>query len=170
MPKKRDFERSSIGDQHNHDNSLSGSPRPIGHRSESGYGNPPRHTRFRPGQSGNPKGRPKGVRNFKTDVKATLEAVVRLKREGKERNISTQSAMLLRLREKALNGDVRALDRLISLAQAYNNDEVIASTDLSANDAELLELYRTRVLSGAASGGGSGEEADTQRTKSKSAT
>ena len=42
-----------------------------GHRSERDYevgrGKPPLHTRFKPGQSGNPKGRPKGVRNFKTD-------------------------------------------------------------------------------------------------------
>ena len=34
-----------------------------------GYGKPPLHSRFTRGQSGNPKGRPKGVRNFKTDVR-----------------------------------------------------------------------------------------------------
>lgn len=28
-----------------------------------GYGKPPEHTRFKPGQSGNPKGRPKGAKN-----------------------------------------------------------------------------------------------------------
>ena len=39
---------------------------------EVGRGKPPLHTRFKPGESGNPKGRPKGVRNFKTDVQATL--------------------------------------------------------------------------------------------------
>ena len=32
---------------------------------EVGYGKPPKHTRFKPGQSGNSKGRPKGVRNFR---------------------------------------------------------------------------------------------------------
>lgn len=32
-------------------------------RYEVGYGKPPVATRFRPGQSGNPKGRPKGARN-----------------------------------------------------------------------------------------------------------
>ena len=30
---------------------------------EVGYGKPPTHTRFKPGQSGNPKGRPKGSKN-----------------------------------------------------------------------------------------------------------
>ena len=73
-----------------------------------GYGKPPVHSRFKPGQSGNSKGRPKGVRNFKTDVQATLKAPVRVTRGGKPRNVSTQAAMLLRLREKALGGDNRA--------------------------------------------------------------
>lgn len=117
---------------------------------EIGYGKTPPHTRFKPGQSGNPKGRPKGAQNFKTDLKATLEARVKLKGDGKERKISTQAAMLMRLREKALSGNGRALDRLISLAQTYNNEETNMSADLSADDEKLLELYQARVLSGAA--------------------
>lgn len=117
-----------------------------------GYGKPPRHSRFKPGQSGNPKGRPKGVRNFKTDVKATLEAPVKVTREGHPHKISTQEAMLLRLREKALSGDSRALDRLILLAQAYNEDELVASVGWSAEDVRLLRIYNKRVLSGAAAG------------------
>jgi hypothetical protein len=117
---------------------------------KSGYCNPPKHTRFMRGQSGNPKGRPKGVPNFKMDLKATLKTPVKVTRSGKPQRVSTQKAMLLRLREKALSGDNRALDRLILLAQAYNNEELIASAGLSADDASLLEIYRTRMLSGAA--------------------
>lgn len=117
---------------------------------EVGRDKPPVHTRFKPGQSGNPRGRPKGVRNFKTDVQATLEAPVKVTRDGKPRKLSTQEAMLLRLREKALSGDARALDRLLSLAQAYNNEELTAAASLSASDAVLLEIYKSRVLSGAA--------------------
>jgi hypothetical protein len=90
------------------------------------------------------------VRNFKTDVRATLEAPVKVTRDGKPRKLSTQEAALLRLREKALGGDARALDRLLGLAQAYNNEELIAAADLSADDAMLLEIYKSRVLSGAA--------------------
>ena len=58
--------------------------------------------------------------------------------------------MLLRLREKALAGDVRALDRLIQLAQTYNNDELAASVGLTIEDENVLRIYRSRVLSGAA--------------------
>jgi hypothetical protein len=117
---------------------------------EVGRGKPPLHTRFKSGHSGNPKGRPKGVRNFRTDVQATLKAPVKVTRDGKPRTLSTQEAALLRLREKALSGDARALDRLLGLAQAYNNEELIAAAGLSADDAMLLDIYKSRVLSGAA--------------------
>jgi hypothetical protein len=113
-----------------------------------GYGKPPKRTRFAPGHSGNPSGRPKGTRNFKTDLTATLKAPVRITRDGKPQKVSTQEAMLLRLREKALAGDARALDRFISLAQTYNNEELIAASGLSADDAMLLELFKGRVKSG----------------------
>lgn len=76
---------------------------------EVGYCRPPKHTRWKPGQSGNPgKGRPKGTRNFKTDLTAVLKQPVQVTRDGAKRKVSTQEAMLLRLREKALNGDARA--------------------------------------------------------------
>jgi hypothetical protein len=113
-----------------------------------GYGKPPKHTRFAPGQSGNPNGRPAGTRNFTTDLNATLKAPVRITRDGKPRKVSTQEAMLLRLREKALAGDARALDRLISLAQTYNNEELTAASGVSADDAMLLELFKSRVKNG----------------------
>ena len=117
-----------------------------------GHGKPPRHSQFKPGQSGYPKGRPKGSRNFKTAVKATLKAPVKVTRDGKSRKVSTLEAMLLRLREKALGGDLRALDRLLQLAQAYSEDELAAAVGLSADDANVLRIYRARVLSGAAAG------------------
>jgi len=115
---------------------------------EVGYGKPPKHTRFTSGRSGNPNGRPKGTRNFETDLKATLKAPVRITRNGKPRKVSTQEAMLMRLREKALSGDARSLDRLISLAQTYNNEELTAASSMSADDTMQLELFKSRVKSG----------------------
>ena len=89
---------------------------------EVGYRRPPKTTRFKPGQSGNPKGRPAKARNFKSDVKKTLETPIRLVKDGKPQTVSTQEEVLLRLREKALKGDARSLDRLVTLAQTYNED------------------------------------------------
>jgi hypothetical protein len=109
-----------------------------------GYGRPPLHSRFRPGQSGNPRGRRKGVRNFATDVKAALKAPVSLNEKGKTKRVSTQEAMLLRLKEKALKGDSRALDQLIRLAQMFNDDgptEVSPGQNAETEDQEILDAY-----------------------------
>lgn len=117
---------------------------------EVGYGKPPEHTRFQKGHSGNPRGRPKGTNNFRTDLLTTLKASVKVTRDGKPRKVSTQEAALLRLREQALGGNTRALDRLLGLAQIHNNEETGAASASSEGDAELLELFRSRILSGAA--------------------
>lgn len=129
-------------------NSNSGSTPPG--KSEVGYRRPPRGSRFKPGQSGNPKGRPRGSRNFRTDLKSTLDKPVKLNEEGKARKVSTQEAALLRLRQKALAGDTRALDRLIQLAQTHNNDEAAIGGSLAAEDMQVLAIFTQRVLSGAA--------------------
>ena len=114
---------------------------------EVGYAKPPKHTQFPKGQSGNPKGKPKGSKNFKTDVKDTLKEPVRLNSGGKRKNVSTQQATLLRLREKALSGDARALDKMIDLARTYNDEEFSEdSATLSLTDAEIVEAHNQRLL------------------------
>ena len=108
-----------------------------------GYKRPPAHTRFPPGVSGNPRGRQKGVRNFAADVKRTLEIPVTLSENGKSKRVSTQEALILRLREKALKGDARALETLLSLARTYNEDVAGHGEDrsLGAEDQAILDAY-----------------------------
>ena len=113
---------------------------------EVGYGRPPKHTRFKKGQSGNPKGRPKGSRNFSTDVRETLKEPVSVTKGGKRQTVSTQQAALSRLREKALKGDARSLDRLIELARIYNEEELVEMAKLGSTDAEVLAGYSERLL------------------------
>jgi hypothetical protein len=135
-----------------------------------GYRNPPRHSQFKPGQSGHKEGRPQGVRNLKSLVKATLKAPVRVTSDGSARKVSTLEAMLLRLREKALGGDLRALDRLLQLAQLYCEDELAAAIGVSVEDANVLRIYRQRVLSGAAAGTELVREKDTDEEPSSRST
>ncbi len=112
-----------------------------------GYGKPPRHTRFKPGQSGNPKGRSKGLRNFKTDIQEVLRTPIDATIGGKKRKISSQFATLLKLVRRALDGDVRALGLLLSLAQTYNAEEPATPiSGTSDNDLELLRVFEDRVL------------------------
>jgi hypothetical protein len=116
----------------------------------TGYGNPPIQSQFKPGQSGNPRGRPKGSLNFATDLKHTLEAPITLNDGGKTKRVSTQKAVLLRMREKALKGDGRALDRLLEFARVFSVGPTEAATKIvSADDQAILDAFREEVLAAA---------------------
>ena len=103
--------------------STGGSPRISMHRrgmcvvsdeSNHGYKRPPKTGQFRPGQSGNPRGRPKGTRNLKTDLDKMLRKRIRIRENGETREISRQEAILLSLFNKAMQGgDVRAANTIV---------------------------------------------------------
>lgn len=114
---------------------------------ETGYKRPPVRSRFKKGQSGNPKGRPTGTRNFKTDVRETLARPVQVTEAGRSRSISTQRAGLERLRDKALRGDHRSLDRLLELAERHGEEETAALAErrFSDQEAEILADYAARI-------------------------
>jgi hypothetical protein len=117
-------------------------PKKNGNFSEVGYCKPPTSTQFKPGRSGNPAGRPKGSRNFKTELRATLQTPVNVNRNGRVRKFSTQRASLLVLREKALNGDQRANEHLINLAVRFDDEpNGIVATGLGVNDRAILDAY-----------------------------
>jgi hypothetical protein len=121
-----------------------------GDRFAVGYKKPPQHSRFQPGRSGNPRGKQKGVRNFGTDVKRTLEVPVRLNDQGRARRVSTQEAALLRLREKALNGDARSIVQILELAKIFNNSTAVESVGdkaLAAEDQAILDAYAFEIRS-----------------------
>jgi hypothetical protein len=110
---------------------------------EVGYGKPPIHSQFRPGQSGNPAGRRKGVRNLRTDVKRMLATPVKVKEGGRTRTRSTQEAALMYLREKVFKDNRRALDLLLELAAQFNNEAAEAgeAQPLPADDQAILAAY-----------------------------
>ena len=51
------------------------------------YQRPPRKGQFKSGQSGNPRGRPKGSRNIRTYLQQLLAAPILVKEDGKTRKI-----------------------------------------------------------------------------------
>ena len=53
------------------------------------------------------------------------------------------------LREKALNGNARALDRLLELALRFNNDEAGQAQQLPADDQAILAAYVARLAAAA---------------------
>jgi Family of unknown function (DUF5681) len=73
-----------------------------------GKWHPPIETRFRPGQSGNPKGRRRGRRNMKTIVEKTLDEPVSIEVGGKPRTVPMREAIVRAHAAKAAQGDVRS--------------------------------------------------------------
>lgn len=80
-----------------------------------GYGKPPRHTRFKKGQSGNPKGRPKRSESFARLARKTLSERIVVRENGERRAISKLEAVLKQLINKAATGDQRAIRDVIKL-------------------------------------------------------
>lgn len=80
---------------------------------EVGYGKPPKHSRFKKGRSGNPKGRPKGAKGVGASIMRELERKVTIREGGQEVTISKAEALAKRFMHKALGGDMGALRLLL---------------------------------------------------------
>src|SRR5262245_47995215 len=91
------------------------SDRALGAQYKVGYKRPPVSTRFKPGCSGNPKGRPKGQRNFKTIIAEALNAPVLVREGEKKRRVKKAEAIVLRQLDSAMKGDGRATETVIKL-------------------------------------------------------
>ena len=74
-----------------------------------GWGRPPTSTRWKPGQSGNSKGRSKGTKNLITALEETLNAKVKVHDRGKVRRMTALEAIVKRLVHDALKGDHKAI-------------------------------------------------------------
>jgi hypothetical protein len=108
-----------------------------------GRGRPPKETQFKPGKSGNPKGRPKGSR----PVGAVLQDIIRQKvtvtEGGKTRRISALEVMLRRLTNDAMRGDQNAIKLFLSLVDRYGEapETTLQFRQMLAEDQAILREY-----------------------------
>lgn len=113
-----------------------------------GYRKPPAKSRFKPGQSGNPKGRPKNSTNLKTDLRSELSEKIRIREGERSLKVSKQRAMLKALVAKALKGDARAANVVLTLVGRLFEPEAVAEEvpALTSDDQAILERFLARRL------------------------
>ncbi|NKW71434.1 hypothetical protein HGD85_00245 [Rhodobacteraceae bacterium R_SAG10] len=99
--------------------------------------NPPEHTRFKKGKSGNPRGRPRKPKDLNTVLQQVLNRKVRIRDE--ERKIPIRDALIGKLRELALQGDKQAL----SLQR-----RIVEEADLAHTDVHAAAEIKEKVLQG----------------------
>jgi hypothetical protein len=92
-----------------------------------GFGKTPRRTCFCKGQSGNPKGRPRGSKNLATMMEKVLKERVVISENGKRRRITKREALIKQLVNKAIAGDPRSIK--LMLAELREIDDRLGTDD-----------------------------------------
>jgi hypothetical protein len=118
---------------------------------EVGYGKPPRHTRFAKGQSGNPRGRPAGAKNFTTLLSEALNETVTVTENGKRRKVSKREAIIAQLVNRSAMADLRAIKLLFDIVRDLEHPTEPASPEAAASgeaDRKVIEQLRARFAKG----------------------
>jgi Family of unknown function (DUF5681) len=89
---------------------------------ETGYRRPPKHRQFVKGQSGNPKGRPKGSKNFSTIFHEVGRQKIRVTDNGVTREITKFEASVMQLFNQSSTGKMQALTLLPTWVRTFAED------------------------------------------------
>lgn len=111
---------------------------------EVGYGQPPKHTRFQKGRSGNPRGRPKGSKGFAAIVQHELDTLVGVRQNGRVEKISKREVIIKQVVNRAAAGDQRATELLMLKMDVLQRDW--HEPGRAAGDLDPDALERARVL------------------------
>lgn len=118
-----------------------------------GPGRPPKEYRFKPGQSGNPKGARRKVPSMAPDLKAALERAlnkpIKLKQGEKERTVTMAAAGIEQLVAQYVKGDRHARRDLFAYADKLGVDLMVGQHQaiqeaLATNHGAILSAYVQR--------------------------
>ena len=114
---------------------------------EVGKGRPPLHTRFKPGQSGNPRGRPKGIKNSKVLLANALNRKIPINEGGRRRTVSVLEAILMRFVSMGLKGDLKVIMALLGMEPAMPEPiKFSPETEATLNDPNAIaKVYANMV-------------------------
>jgi Family of unknown function (DUF5681) len=113
-----------------------------------GYRRPPVATRFKPGHSGNLGGRPKGARSARSMARATLEQRIVVSRSGVRKRMSVREIAFQCLAEKAMAGDLKALNFLLALEDAQQSLEGDATPASAEKSLKIIQQFFERQRKG----------------------
>ena len=112
-----------------------------------GYGCPPKEHQFKPGQSGNPKGRPKKNNHFAEAVLDEMSEMITVQENGKLTKITKKRALAKRLIADSLSGKVSAIKILTPILAGETKITKDLEEELTLQDSQILEDYIQRRLS-----------------------
>lgn len=104
-----------------------------------GYGRPPKKHQFKPGVSGNPKGRPKGARNLHNILDEELGKKVSMVENGKRLQVSKVRLAVRQQVNKAAQGDPKAFHAIAKLHQGIESGPAPAADFQALPQSELSE-------------------------------
>ena len=106
-----------------------------------GYGRPPASGRFKPGQSGNPKGRKKALKTVGQGIDETLTKKVTIDENGRRITLTLQDMILRKLAYSAARGEMTAVKTLFALKERYqgSTETEIDPAELDPNDRAIID-------------------------------
>lgn len=119
-------------------------PRAPRKNNEVGYCKPPKHAQFKPGRSGNPKGRPKGAKNETTILREILNKRIAIREGGRTRKVSVLEAMLMKYVEDALKGNPKTAAFVLNryrLAEGGSPE----TSEMDQDDKQVMESFVSRL-------------------------
>jgi hypothetical protein len=114
------------------------------------YQQPPRKGQFKPGQSGNLRGRPKGSKNIRTYVNEHLNKKIPIIEGGKTRKAPRAEAIAIQLVNQAAKGEPKGLAAVMSFTREFDTavGELRPNVLGRAEDAVVLEGIIARIRAG----------------------
>jgi hypothetical protein len=116
-------------------------------------GCPPVETRFRPGVSGNPKGRPKGARSLAELMDEEMKRKVTVTIDGQQRRLTKREILVRRLVDNAIKGNANALRTCASIEAANEARKkqvqapAVDAVEVNEQDDEILRAMIDRASS-----------------------
>ena len=119
------------------------------HDYDVGYGRPPKATQFKKGESGNPKGRPKGARGLEKVVLDELKTKITVNENGRSKKLKKVEAIAKQMVNKALTGDHKAITQVLNVSQRHEDREASKGVPiidtLPQEDRQVMESLMARI-------------------------